>query len=141
MIVSLLLMDKVRRFLRFQLKINVFYAGFFAGPDHIMHMARLLIDSGHWNQGDFSALFSDRTPPPTSKKFLDNLKDHLVRGEGEIQLGDFHGFFFSFPDISDEGQCPICLKSCEQDDVVNELPCNHKFHKECILPWLNKVGL
>jgi uncharacterized protein (DUF2225 family) len=27
----------------------------------------------------------------------------------------------------------------EEDDIVNELPCKHKFHKECILPWLQKT--
>ena len=52
------------------------------GPDQFLHLARLLIDSGAWSQTEFSALFQDRTPPPTSKKFLDNLKDHLVRIEG-----------------------------------------------------------
>ena len=88
----------------------------------MLHLARLLIDSGNWSQSEFSALFSDRTPPPTSKKFLEDLKDHLVRDE-------------------DEGQCPICLKSLEQDDILNELPCKHKFHKECIIPWLKKVML
>jgi hypothetical protein len=90
------------------------------GPDHMMHMARLLIDSGAWNESEFSAMFSDRVPPPTSKKFLDDLKDHLVRNEDEVQ-------------------CPICLKNMEEDDIVNELPCKHKFHKECILPWLQKT--
>ena len=91
------------------------------GPNHFLHFARLLIDSGNWNQSEFAGLFSERTPPPTSKKFLSDLKDHLVR-------------------IESEGQCPICLKDMEQDDIVNELPCKHKFHKECILPWLQKVS-
>ena len=86
-------------------------------PDHFLHFARLLIDSGNWNAAEFAGMFNDRPPPPTSKKFIDGLKDHLVRGE-------------------DEGQCPICLKTMEQDDILNELPCKHKFHKECILPWL-----
>ena len=86
-------------------------------PDHFLHFARLLIDSGNWNASEFAGMFNDRPPPPTSKKFIDGLKDHLVRGE-------------------DEGECPICLKTMEQDDILNELPCKHKFHKECILPWL-----
>ena len=86
-------------------------------PDHFLHFARLLIDSGNWNAAEFAGMFNDRPPPPTSKKFVDGLKDHLVRGE-------------------DEGQCPICLKVMEEDDILNELPCKHKFHKECILPWL-----
>lgn len=50
-------------------------------PDHLLHFARLLIDSGNWNQTEFSALFADRAPPPTSKKFMADLKDHLVRND------------------------------------------------------------
>ena len=38
-------------------------------------------------------------------------------------------------------QCPICLKDVEQDDVYLELACKHKFHEECIVPWLQKVSL
>ena len=66
------------------------------GPDHFLHFARLLIDSGNWNQGEFAAIFQDRTPPPTSKKFLDDLKDHLVRSEGIIY--QFFYYLFLFPD-------------------------------------------
>ena len=94
------------------------------GPDHFLHFARLLVDSGAWNQSEFAGMFSDRTPPPTSKKFINDLKEHLVREE------------------TDGDCCPICLKAFEQDDIVIKLPCNcksNKFHKECILPWLNKT--
>ena len=54
------------------------------GPDHFMHFARLLIDSGAWNQTEFAAMFQDRIPPPTSKRFIEDLKDHLVRVEGNL---------------------------------------------------------
>jgi len=94
------------------------------GPDHFLHFARLLVDSGAWNQSEFAGMFSNRIPPPTSKKFINDLKEHLVREEIEDDC------------------CPICLKAFEQDDIVIKLPCNcksNKFHKECILPWLNKT--
>ena len=96
-------------------------------PDHVMHFARLLIDTGHWNeviygttkvvgsqprsiflslfkldpsysilqylgnylrcthfQEEFSSLFNEGVPPPTSKKFLGDLEDiQLVDDEGK----------------------------------------------------------
>ncbi|KAL3838207.1 hypothetical protein ACJIZ3_022798 [Penstemon smallii] len=38
------------------------------------------------------------------------------------------------------GCCPICLIDFEDDDdedeLVNELPCEHHFHKKCIFEWI-----
>ncbi|KAL6576657.1 hypothetical protein OROMI_010933 [Orobanche minor] len=33
-------------------------------------------------------------------------------------------------------QCAVCLDECEIGSEVKEMPCRHKFHGECILPWL-----
>lgn len=34
--------------------------------------------------------------------------------------------------------CVICLDSgCEDDKNMITTPCNHKFHKECIMKWCN----
>ncbi|KAG8387400.1 hypothetical protein BUALT_Bualt02G0017600 [Buddleja alternifolia] len=33
-------------------------------------------------------------------------------------------------------QCCVCLDECEIGTQVKEMPCKHKFHKDCILPWL-----
>ena len=41
--------------------------------------------------------------------------------------------------FADDKNCPICLKNFEQDDIVNSLPCKHRFHSECIKQWLQKV--
>jgi len=90
-------------------------------PDHMMHFARLLIDTGAWNEAEFSAMFNDRPPPPTSAKFLDELEDKLLRCDLEGE------------------KCPVCLKGLEEEDVINRLPCKHQFHKECIVPWLQKT--
>ena len=62
-------------------------------PDHFLHFARLLVDSGNWNDSAFSAMFQERTPPPTSKKFMNDLKDHLVRVESKI-LDNLNSIFF-----------------------------------------------
>ncbi|KAG8371780.1 hypothetical protein BUALT_Bualt13G0123800 [Buddleja alternifolia] len=33
-------------------------------------------------------------------------------------------------------QCSVCLEECEIGAEVKEMPCKHKFHSSCILPWL-----
>jgi len=32
--------------------------------------------------------------------------------------------------------CPVCLEDFEIGTGVKEIPCSHKFHSGCILPWL-----
>ncbi|EPS72886.1 hypothetical protein M569_01875, partial [Genlisea aurea] len=33
-------------------------------------------------------------------------------------------------------QCSVCLEECEIGSEVREMPCKHRFHGSCILPWL-----
>jgi len=37
---------------------------------------------------------------------------------------------------NDNSKCSICFESFIIDDFSTELPCNHHFHKSCILEWL-----
>ncbi|CAF1043464.1 unnamed protein product [Brachionus calyciflorus] len=34
--------------------------------------------------------------------------------------------------------CSICLESFNYDDKLKVLPCNHKYHAECIIQWVEK---
>ncbi|KAI3461919.1 hypothetical protein Pfo_018582 [Paulownia fortunei] len=38
--------------------------------------------------------------------------------------------------IEETLQCSVCLDDCEIGAEVKEMPCKHKFHSRCILPWL-----
>lgn len=38
-----------------------------------------------------------------------------------------------------EKKCPVCLGVFDEEDELKEMPCSHKFHSKCILPWLEKV--
>ena len=43
--------------------------------------------------------------------------------------------------LSDENNlsdCPICLDSFHKNSPIIILLCNHKFHEQCIIGWLNK---
>lgn len=39
---------------------------------------------------------------------------------------------------SEAGQteCAVCLEKFKADDELLSLPCNHSFHKACLLPWI-----
>lgn len=41
-----------------------------------------------------------------------------------------------FVKIDDKNNCPVCLEVLEFGSEAREMPCKHKFHNECILPWL-----
>lgn len=38
--------------------------------------------------------------------------------------------------IEENLQCSVCLDDFEIGSEAKEMPCKHKFHSECILPWL-----
>ena len=40
-----------------------------------------------------------------------------------------------------EKKCSICLLKYKKSDIIKELPCNHIFHKNCILKWMEKSNV
>ncbi|XP_011497514.1 PREDICTED: E3 ubiquitin-protein ligase RNF181-like [Ceratosolen solmsi marchali] len=88
-------------------------------PNHLLQMARFLMDSGMWELlGDHEKL-----PPPASKEVVRNLE--------ETEYTDNSGR---------REQCPVCIKDFEKGIIIKSLPCKHFFHKECIEPWLHKTN-
>jgi hypothetical protein len=95
-------------------------------PDHWLHLARALLDSGVAVdlEMEFSRLFGNETIPGASWQFMAN-----IPAAGEADMND--------------DDCAICLSqmvigSEEKKPVV--LPCRHVFHRNCILPWITRVA-
>ncbi|KAL3635126.1 hypothetical protein CASFOL_019673 [Castilleja foliolosa] len=63
---------------------------------------------------------STRGAPPASVSFVNNMP--------YVTIND---------DESDSMECAVCKDSFIVGTVVNMLPCFHRFHPSCILPWLS----
>lgn len=87
-------------------------------PNHLLHLARLFGDYRMFDE--LNALNGERLAPPASKAAVDALKNELISNNGI--------------------QCPICLKEHSAGETVKKMPCKHKFHSDCILPWLAKTN-
>ena len=44
-------------------------------------------------------------------------------------------------DCLKENECAICISDIENNDILRTLPCFHKYHKECIDPYLIERSL
>ncbi|XP_033750157.1 E3 ubiquitin-protein ligase RNF115-like [Pecten maximus] len=42
--------------------------------------------------------------------------------------------------VSETIQCSICMEDFSLNEVVKKLPCEHHYHKDCIVPWLEMHG-
>ncbi|PRQ48872.1 putative aminoacyltransferase, E1 ubiquitin-activating enzyme [Rosa chinensis] len=80
---------------------------------------------------------------------FDSLKDHQTMVEHIKKTDSEHfeglGKVTSVGDIVPPPSCSICLEGVSQAQAqsggVARLPCSHIYHKNCILPWLNKSHL
>ncbi|XP_028906495.1 E3 ubiquitin-protein ligase RNF126 isoform X1 [Ornithorhynchus anatinus] len=66
--------------------------------------------------------FENTGPPPADKEKIQALPTVKITEE---QVGS--GL-----------ECPVCKEDYTVDESVRQLPCNHLFHNDCIVPWLEQ---
>jgi E3 ubiquitin-protein ligase RNF115/126 len=63
-------------------------------------------------------------PPPMPKQDIQQLPSVQITEE----------------DTSKNLQCTVCMEDFVLKESVRQLPCGHKFHDDCIIPWLEMHG-
>lgn len=44
--------------------------------------------------------------------------------------------------LLDQGlQCSVCMEDFKEDESVRRLHCEHCYHNDCIIPWLELVSM
>ncbi|RVE61809.1 hypothetical protein OJAV_G00174000 [Oryzias javanicus] len=66
--------------------------------------------------------FENTGPPPADRERIKSLPT--------ISITQEH--------ISAGLECPVCKEDYSVDERVRQLPCNHLFHNDCIVPWLEQ---
>ncbi|KAI8521603.1 PREDICTED: E3 ubiquitin-protein ligase RNF181-like [Branchiostoma belcheri] len=91
----------------------------------LLQLARMLLEQGPDFEMDLTSLTpGERQAPPASKAAVESLK--------AVQIT---------PSQAAKGaSCPVCLAEFDEYEFVKVMPCQHKFHPSCILPWLSKTN-
>ncbi|KAJ8274078.1 hypothetical protein COCON_G00087030 [Conger conger] len=66
--------------------------------------------------------FENTGPPPADKEKIKSLPT--------VQITEVH--------VGSCLECPVCKEDYSVGESVRQLPCNHLFHNDCIVPWLEQ---
>ena len=62
---------------------------------------------------------------PTAREFIQNLSQK-----------NFFDYMKNDRNRDKNNKCAICTEHFEKDEKVSGLECDHIFHSECLIPWL-----
>ena len=79
-------------------------------------------------------------PPPASKESLTSLPEVIISEQTIFLRGTRHHGVDEFGCQIDQSktmiECSVCKEELNVGDFAVSMPCNHLFHKICILSWL-----
>ncbi|CAH8317966.1 unnamed protein product [Eruca vesicaria subsp. sativa] len=102
-------------------------------------------DRSQFNRSAFNLIRNNTSPSGTGDNFvgtgLAHLLEHLADND-PIRHGSLPArkeAVESLPTVKicETLQCSVCLDDFEKGSEAKEMPCKHKFHVGCLLPWLD----
>ena len=66
---------------------------------------------------------------------------NLKKDKFILNLNEFQYKHIKKYSLIKEKKCSICLLKYKGSDIIKEFPCNHIYHKKCILKWLKKSNI
>ncbi|XP_006812630.1 uncharacterized protein LOC102810036 [Saccoglossus kowalevskii] len=62
----------------------------------------------------------------------------VARGLSKTQLHQLPTFAFTHDNTKEDNTCNICFVDYQESEMLRRLPCFHRYHTECIDPWLKQ---
>ncbi|GMH45727.1 hypothetical protein BSKO_13690 [Bryopsis sp. KO-2023] len=108
---------------------------------------RLTLLNREFNESDYEMLLGldeqrEASNPPLPQALLDTIPCNKYKlPSGDKNLAKEDEASVKRADGSCPETCSVCLESLIDGDDVRTLPCLHKFHDSCIVPWLRQKGM
>ena len=65
---------------------------------------------------------------------IEKVKDEIVRNiHKQLSASEI-----TEQQADDHGNCAICLEDYKEDNIIEKTPCNHIFHSDCLIYWIDK---
>ncbi|KAL5706907.1 hypothetical protein ACHQM5_025013 [Ranunculus cassubicifolius] len=95
-----------------------------------------LVDAGDWEIETSADRVARETPFSNSS----DVSKKRPQGLNLEELKHLHHEIFIIENKDNPLECSICLNRLHKGDELVCLPCEHKFHKTCLYPWVNICG-
>lgn len=110
-----------------------------SGPYMIYGFPGLFISNGSPRSGPRHADFGDYFMGPGLEELIEQLTMNDRRGPPPAPTSSIDAMptiRITQAHLRTDSHCPVCKEKFELDSEARQMPCNHIYHSDCIIPWL-----
>ncbi|CAH9100735.1 unnamed protein product [Cuscuta europaea] len=90
-------------------------------------------DRDRFEEFDYNEEEENEIDDELARLAIDNEEDYNISNATESSIATLEKV-----KSTEKGECAICLEDMEVNEMVTRMPCDHKFHGDCIVQWLGK---